>query len=515
MKRWIYQHRVGLLLALILAIAAFMRLYQLDSLPPGLHPDEAANGLDIFKILEEKDFQPFYERNGGRESLFFFLQSIGVSIFGNTIFALRIAPALIGVASVLAVYLWTASWFRRRTALIAALLMAVTPWGVIISRDGFRAGMVALMIPLTLWLFTKAFQTRKNLYFVLAGVSFGAGFYTYIAYRMFPLALLAMGLFVLIWRRKWLASWWKKLAIAAIATVVVLLPLGWYAVENPDAIAGRPGGVSVFNPDLNKGDLIGTLTDTTVKTALMFNIHGDENYRHNMGGEPQFNIFVGIMFILGIFVAIARIKRLQYFGLLMVFGAMLLPAVLTAEGIPHALRSIGSLAPGLVLAAVGTNFLLARWQAVFPLNSVARTSGTAAIVLLLGLSVYHGYATYFSAWASAPETHKAYSEENVALANYYNNNAPQGKRYVVAGAYTLQTVEYLTHNKSSYSQIDPPQVDAIPLEAGQEKEFAIFSYEKEKLLSRLQLKFPNGKVSPHYSAFSGDELFIIYRVPAQ
>lgn len=515
MKRWLYQHRVGLLLGLILALAALMRLYQLDSLPPGLHPDEAANGLDIFKILEEKDFQPFYERNGGRESLFFFLQSIGVTLFGNTIFGLRIVPALIGVASVAAVYLWTASWFRRRTALIAALLMAVTPWGVIISRDGFRAGMVALMIPLTLWLFTKAFQTKKNLWFILAGVSLGAGFYTYIAYRMFPLALGAMLVFVFLWRRKWLRQWWRKVAIALAAMTVVLIPLGLYAIENPNDIAGRPGGVSVFNPDLNKGDLIGTLADTTAKTALMFNVRGDENYRHNMGGEPQFNIFVGAMFLLGIFVAIARIKRLHYFGLLMVFGAMLLPAVLTAEGIPHALRSIGALAPGLVLAAVGINYLLNRWQAVFPLNSVARGSGVGAVILLLLLSVYHGYATYFAAWANAPETYKSYSEENVALAEHYNTTPPKGARYAIGGGYTLQTVEYLTHKKSQYTRIDPTEVDSIPLEPGQAKEFAVFSYEKDKLLSRLQLKFPDGKVSPYYSSFSGDELFILYNVPAK
>src|SRR4051812_27737466 len=98
-----------------------MRLYQLASLPPGLHPDEAANGLDVFRILEQHDWRPFYSTNGGRESLFFFLQSIGVSIFGNTIVGLRIAPALLGTASVGAVYLWVTSWFGRRTAIIAAL----------------------------------------------------------------------------------------------------------------------------------------------------------------------------------------------------------------------------------------------------------------------------------------------------------------------------------------------------------------------------------------------------------
>ncbi|TAK89688.1 glycosyltransferase family 39 protein [Patescibacteria group bacterium] len=514
MKLWIRQHRVALALTTIMLIAAFMRLWQLDNTPPGLHPDEAANGLDVFDILQGH-LQVFFERNGGREGLFFYLQAVGVSIFGNTILGLRIAPALLGTAAVAAVYLWAASWFNRRTALIAALFMAVTPWAVIISRDGFRASMLMLMIPLTLWLITKAIRSNRWYWFAGAGVSFGLGFYTYIAYRMFPLALVAAAAFVLIWRRNWIQQYWRGLAVFGLAAAIVLIPLGLYAIGNPSAIAGRPGGVSFANPDLNHGNPIGTLADSTIKTVLMFNVHGDENYRHGMGGESMLNLFVGIMFVLGIIIAISRIKRLSYFALLMVFGSMLLPAALTAEGLPHGLRSVGALAPAVVLAALGTNFLLYQWQRTFPLNPVARNSGTAAIVILLALTVYHGYASYFIAWANSPEVYKSYSEENVALSEYYNANPVSGKRYVVAGDYTLQTVQYLTHNKSQWQSVDPQKVDGIPLEPGVAKEFAIFSYDKDKALERLRLKFPKGTVSPYYSPVSNDELYVLYRVPAQ
>lgn len=514
MKLWLRQHRIALSLTVIIALAAFMRLWQLDSIPPGLHPDEAANGLDVFEIFKG-NHAAFFERNGGRESLFFYLQAVGVAVFGNTILGLRIAPAILGILSVVAVYLWASSWFNRRTALIAALLMAVSPWAVIISRDGFRAGMLMLLIPLTLWLATKAFRSNKWYWFVGAGVSFGLGFYTYIAYRMLPLALLAIGLFVLVWRRQWIKKYWKGIAIAAVATAVTLIPLGWYALGNPAAIAGRPGGVSFTNPDLNHGNPIGTLADSTLKTVLMFNVHGDENYRHGMGGEPMLNLFVGIMFVLGILLAVTRIRRLTYFALLMVFGAMLLPAALTAEGIPHGLRTVGAIAPAMILAALGINYILYQWQRTFPLNPVARNSGTGAIVLLLALTVYHGYASYFVAWANSPETYKSYSEENVALSDYYNSNPANGKRYVVAGGYTLQTVEYLTHNKSQWQAVDPQKVDAVPLEPAVAKEFAVFYYDKDKVLERLRLKFPQGTVSPYYSPVNNNELYILYKVPAQ
>ena len=72
---------------MVIALAIFFRFYKLNTLPPGLHPDEAANGLDIFRILENHDWRIIYNTNGPREALFFYLQAIFVYFMGNTILA--------------------------------------------------------------------------------------------------------------------------------------------------------------------------------------------------------------------------------------------------------------------------------------------------------------------------------------------------------------------------------------------------------------------------------------------
>jgi hypothetical protein len=80
----------------------------------------------------------------------------------------------------------------------------------------------------------------------------------------------------------------------------------------------------------------------------------------------------------------------------------------------------------------------------------------------------------------------------------------------------MQTVEFLTHHHPNlYQRYNPGDVDAIPLDQGVAKEFLTTETDKEKVLKRLELKFPNGKLSPHYSSFSGDELFVVYTVPAK
>lgn len=515
--QFVKKYRYELGITAVILLAAFMRFYQLNSLPPGLHPDEAANGLDIFKILENHDYRPFYSTNGGREALFFYLQSIGVSIFGNTILGLRVAPALIGTLSVGAVYLWIGRWFGRRTGLIAALLMAVTPWGITISRDGFRAGMVALMVPLTLWLYTRTIQSKgknANWWAIAAGVSLGAGFYTYLSYKLFPLAILAAIIYAWYLRREQFKKWLPTLVISLIAMAVTLVPMGIYGVSHPADVLGRAGGVSFLNPDLNHGQPVQTLAKTIEKSVLMFNFKGDENYRQNLGGQPEFNIFVGVMFILGSFITLVRLKQFRYFGILMVFGVGMAPEVLTAEGIPHALRAIGALPAAVGLAAIGISYMLDTWYSVFPLNSAARAAGTTAVCVLLALTVYQGYVQYFVAWANSPETYEAYSEDTASASKYLIDHPTNAKIFVIGGGYGLQPLEFLTHNHLNYTQIEPKKVSTIPLTPGVAKVFVVFEGDKEQALKTLKLKFPNGHITPIYSNFNGKELYVVYTVPA-
>ena len=104
--------------AAILLLAAFLRFWQLDTLPPGLYHDEAYNGLDALSLLDGKTFPQFYEGwelyaadahaqrtaeetryplffegNYGREPLHVYLMALSVSLFGATPFALRAVPA--------------------------------------------------------------------------------------------------------------------------------------------------------------------------------------------------------------------------------------------------------------------------------------------------------------------------------------------------------------------------------------------------------------------------------------
>ena len=88
---WLMKNKTFLLLLVILLIASFFRLWQLDTIPPGLYPDEAINGNEALS----NPWKVFYPENNGREGLFINLISLSFSIFGISIWSLRIVPAVI------------------------------------------------------------------------------------------------------------------------------------------------------------------------------------------------------------------------------------------------------------------------------------------------------------------------------------------------------------------------------------------------------------------------------------
>lgn len=510
------RHLGTLILIGVILIAVWFRFYQLDKLPPGLHPDEAANGQDIFRMIDHHDFRIFYNTNGPREALFFYFQAIFVLLLGNTILALRLAPAIFGTLAVIAAYFLATDWFGRRVGFISAFFFAINPWATTVTRDGFRATMVPVVIVVVAYLAGRAFKTGRTKYFVLSGIVFGLGFYTYPAYSLMVLAALACGVYLFFARRHWLSRNKRALMLGFVSLVITLLPYLTYTALHPRDTSARAAGTSFLNKNLNGGRPLATLIDGVTKTALMFNFRGDENYRHNLGGEPMLDIFVGLMFVLGLLVALYNIERPKYFALLAIFGTMLLPAALTAEGLPHGLRAIGVLATVFILAGIGLNYLLSRWYVIFPINSLARNIGLGLILVLLILTAIKGYKQYFVAWAQDPKTYQAYSEDMVAIGNYLNSHDKKNeKAYLLVDGYSIKTVDYLTHKKTPWQRLELTDLKNLPLSKDHQlfiiQDSANNELEKE-IIETLKAKYPNGHLREEFSSFNNQRLFYTFEV---
>jgi len=88
------------LLAAILLLAAFFRLYRLEAAPPGLQHDEVFHGHDASVVLQGAH-RTYFESNAGNEPLFVYLMTGAIALFGSNYLGIRTAAVLRGLATII------------------------------------------------------------------------------------------------------------------------------------------------------------------------------------------------------------------------------------------------------------------------------------------------------------------------------------------------------------------------------------------------------------------------------
>ncbi|MGA2435807.1 MAG: glycosyltransferase family 39 protein [Bryobacteraceae bacterium] len=427
------QRDLRVLLIVILAIAAFLRFYALPSMPPGLFCDEGMDGSDALAAIETHHFDVFYPEDNGREGLYVNLAAVCVDVLGNKAWVLRLPAALFGLFTVLGVYLLVTELISVPTGLLAAFFIATSFWHINFSRIAFRAIAAPFFLAWALYLMLVAFRRLRERrpyigWMALAGFVYSLGFYTYIAYRATPvvIGLVLLHRFNLARKENWLDGFWKAAAVLTIATVLVAAPLAVYFVQHTGAFTGRAAQVSVFEAP----HPVQEIGINFWKTVMMLYTRGDSNWRHNYGDRPEVYWPVAAFMTLGFLIAIGRLisggkdeGQLPYLVALswLFVGAM--PAFLSDEGVPHALRAILMVPAVFLLAAIGARSLYAGLARIVH-NGILPA---AATVVLLALTYEAGY-TYFVRWAENPIVPAFFDIGGADLAkeiNAYPRNLPK------------------------------------------------------------------------------------------
>lgn len=171
-------------------MAFILRVFALGSFPAGFTPDEASFGYDAYSILKTGADQwgntlPLVLKSFGdnKMPLYGYLSIPSVAIFGLNEFAVRLPNALLGTLAVFATYLMVLEIFKnKKPALLSALLLAISPWHVPLSRGAFEANLTTFFLPLAIYFFYKGLRNKKYLY--LSAFAFGLNLFTYHTARL-------------------------------------------------------------------------------------------------------------------------------------------------------------------------------------------------------------------------------------------------------------------------------------------------------------------------------------------
>ena len=186
-------------LLVIVAIAAFLRLWQLNTLPYGIWYDEAQAGQEAMRMLQGVPFSPMGAYTSNNPSLFFYLVAMLFKVTGPALLSLRVVQALIGVATVPLLYALLRSTLGWRAAMAGALMLGVSAWHVDFSRFGMCCNVEAPPFEiLTLFFLVKGLRTGRLTDFAWGGLMMGLGQFTYAGFRLFPIIVVAYALYGLL-----------------------------------------------------------------------------------------------------------------------------------------------------------------------------------------------------------------------------------------------------------------------------------------------------------------------------
>ena len=460
----------------IIILAFFLRFYNIENLPAGLYPDEAMNGTNAIEANETGNYKLFYEDNSGREGLFINLQALALKTFGYTIPALKLWSAIFGTLTTLGIGLLAWELFERRFAgIIAAFITATSYWAINFSRIGFRAIMTSFLLSFSFYFFFRGLRTRKIFPFFFAGILFGLGLHTYIAFRLAPIILILLLPVLILSYENFLRRFWRHALVFIFTAGIAASPMFYDFYKNPHHFVDRSEEISIFSPKVNHGDPFGTLGKTLGLSLIKYNFVGDQNFRHNYAPYPILDPIIGTLFLAGFLFLLgqtwmlfmARIRHKDYNPhlarnafLFIIFFVMLAPEFLTNEGLPHALRSIGTQVPV---------FLFATFPALFLFNLALKNKGGRKIVFLsflifcLGISALWNTIKYFSFFAHNPKQYASFSAQFRNMSDHINTAPTETNIYLYAntGYIDLQAILFQTYKQAKNLTVLRPETTII------------------------------------------------------
>lgn len=551
--------------AMLFAVAAFFRLYQLDQTPPQMTSDHVEKLLDSQRVLEG-NLQVFFPNNGGREPLQMYLMAIlsNVPGLGMDFTTLKLLSALEGLLTL--PFLW---WMAREVigkeqrqlgnivGLVLVGLVAVSHWHVALSRLALRIILTPLMAAWLLIFLGRGMRQNERDDFLKAGLILGAGLYMYQAVRMLPVVVIVGVLIAIVMRsRSWRAFQKYALNFASLVFIsfIVFVPMFSFSMQYPDLFWRRTTGRllgdaivqevqadgSILTRDATLSERLAAFQDNMPvlnqniqDVLLMFHWRGDVAWINNAPNVPHMDTLAGALFFLGLAAWLLRIIRrrdvVDVLVPLMLF-IMLMPSALAiaypVEN-PSATRTSGALPVAYLLAAYPLGqmlFTLRRLLNRRILNGLVATLILSSVMLISYLQNSHTYfQKYHDNYLLSSLPYKQAGEE---IAAFNADMGTDGNTFMIAYPYWWDhraiglEARLVDYPNGIINLESVPQFLSDSTRRGDryrfnpERDILFFhAAEDEQTREQLQVWFPNG-ISRIEDIPEQMRQYAVYRVPA-
>ena len=381
--------KTNLFLMGIIILGAFLRLYQLSSVPPSPSLDEVSIGYNAYSIFHTGKDEYGYSfpvllraYDDWRPGLYAYLVIPFLPLFGLSALAVRLPSAILSIFTVYLSYILVKKFFKNEKlkifnnhgihtehlALLTSFLLAISPWHIYLSRLGHEVNLGLIAFLLGIYFFIRGSFVLSSIFFVLS-------LYGYQSQKIIvPIVFFGA---VLLFYKKILRQW-KEVTLAAVIGIVLLVPLT-IASSTPQALI-RFKATSAFSGIGSKyqesaenilaarerGDIVGQHLNNrrlVVPKVFIGNyvshfnplwlFRGTEIEQHKVPNLGLMYIWESVFIIIGILVFLfLNIDRRNKILITLWFFSSPLAAAITT-GAPHAMRSYTFLPLWQLFCALG------------------------------------------------------------------------------------------------------------------------------------------------------------------
>jgi len=397
-------NKIHILLISIVILAAFLRLYKLDSVPPSLNWDEVDAGYNAYTIAnwardEWGVFLPlvFTSFRDDKHPVHIYLTVPIVRLFGLSDFTTRLPGAIIGVLSVIVIFFLARIIFKSDLiALLSALFLTVSPYHLHFSRGLWEINFALFFFMLGLLMFYLALQ-RKGWLINISFLSFGISILSYHSSKIIvpPILLMLIILYI---------KDLKRLSINFYLGILTLVVFTIILIGNPRILGFARVQQTQFSKDIieetqtfqkTKSHILG-LSEITLNQYLthftpqyLFE-SGDQSPRNSVKVFGEFYKIDALFIIVGLVYLMLLKSRVA----LIIFTWLLLspiPSSLVSHA-PNATRAVFMMGSINLLAALGAGKII-NW-----FGGKIRVFIIVIILVLLSIQVYPYLRYYFEGY---------------------------------------------------------------------------------------------------------------------
>lgn len=461
-------------LFLTVLLAFFLRFYNVTHVPPSLNWDEVSIAYNSYSILntgkdEWGQVFPLHFRAYGEYKLpmQIYASIPAIWLLGLNDLSVRITPVIYGTLTVLLCYFLAAEISKnKRIGLATALMIAISPWHIHLTRASFESSFSVFWVVLGAWLFVKSL--KRPHFLLLSTISFVISVYTYNSARVFAPIFMTSLLFIY---RKDLLAKRKQLLSSLLVFLVLLIPLISFTLSGQISsryklvsVTDDPGLVPRIDEARGMSKLPPLVTRLLHNRVTYISLYFAQNYishfspdflfisgaphkQHSVQNMGELYFWQAPFVLMGLYIIFRKKNKFRWL-LISWLLISIIPVAVTRDSIPNALRTVIAVPVYSIFTAFGMIWF---WEWLTKRN---RTLKISISVLLSGLilgSLLFYLDNYFTIYPVLYSRDWQYGYKEVM--DYVNKNYSKYDEIVISRTYGephMFALFYLKWNPADY-----------------------------------------------------------------